>query len=173
MLARLPLAVAVTMLLIGCGIGAVEDPALPELRAKHLLFPIEHADVAKLRGSFDEIHNGHRHEAIDILAPRGTPIHAVEDGAIAKLFESRPGGHTIYEYDPTGRYCYYYAHLDRYAEGLHNGGRVRRGDVVGFVGTSGDAPAGMPHLHFTIFELRTPGRWWQGRAIDPFLVFTP
>lgn len=159
--------------MIGCGLGATDDPALPELRAKRLLLPIERADVAKMKGSFVEVHNGHPHEAVDILAPRGTPIHAVEDGTIAKLFESKPGGHTIYEYDPTGRYCYYYAHLDRYVEGLRDRAQVRRGQVIGYVGTSGDAPRGTPHLHFTIIELKAPGRWWQGRAIDPYLVFRP
>lgn len=167
------LATAVTLWAIGGGLRAADDPAVAELRAKHLRFPIEHANLAVLKGSFAEVHNGHPHEAIDILAPRGTPIHAVEDGTVAKLFESKPGGHTIYEYDPTGKYCYYYAHLDRYAEGLHDGDTVRRGEVIGYVGTSGNAPPDTPHLHFTIFELKEPKRWWQGRAIDPYLVFGP
>ncbi len=158
---------------IGCGARAADDPAVRELRARHLRLPIDQADVAKVKGSFDEVHNGHRHEAVDILAPRDTPIHAVEDGTIAKLFESQAGGHTVYEYDPSGRYCYYYAHLDHYAAGLHDGAPVRRGEVIGYVGTSGDAPPDTPHLHFTIFELKAPKRWWQGRAIDPYLVFAP
>lgn len=158
---------------VACGIGAADDAAVRELRAKHLLLPIEHADISKLKHSFSETHNGHVHEAVDILAPRNTPIQAVENGIIAKLFESKAGGHTVYEYDPTGRYCYYYAHLDHYADGLHNGDPVERGQVIGYVGTSGDAPPDTPHLHFTIFELNAPNRWWQGRAIDPYLVFAP
>ena len=159
--------------MLGCVLGASDDSAVRELRAKHLLLPIERAEVSKLRGSFAEIHSGHPHEAVDILAPRNTPIHAADDGTIGKLFESKPGGHTIYEYDPSGRYCYYYAHLDHYAEGLRNGDRVARGQVIGYVGTSGDAPPGTPHLHFTIFELNEPNRWWKGRAIDPYLIFGP
>jgi murein DD-endopeptidase MepM/ murein hydrolase activator NlpD len=165
--------IAVALVVLGCALGASDDSAVCELRTKHLLLPIERADVSKLKGSFAEIHSGHPHEAVDILAPRNTPIHAADEGTIAKLFESKPGGHTIYEYDPTGRYCYYYAHLDHYAEGLRNGDRVARGQVIGYVGTSGDAPPGTPHLHFTIFELKEPNRWWKGRAIDPYLIFGP
>ena len=95
--------------------------------------PISGLALADLRDSFDEIHNGHRHEAIDIMEPRGTPVHAVVSGTIRKLFLSKPGGNTIYEFDETSVYCYYYAHLDRYADGLREGQRVERGDVIGFV----------------------------------------
>ena len=94
-----------------------------------------------------------------------------EDGTIAKLFFSKTGGNTIYQYDPSRRFCYYYAHLDRYADGLHEGGRVEAGAVIGYVGTSGNVPPGTPHLHFAIFELERPDRWWKGRALDPYLVF--
>ncbi len=162
---------AALVVVAGCALRAADDP-VRQLRVKDLLFPIDHADVEKVKGSFAETHNGHAHEAIDILAPRNTPVHAVEDGTIAKLFESKAGGHTIYEYDPTDRFCYYYAHLDHYAEGLHESDPVRRGQVIGFVGTSGDAPPETPHLHFTIFELKAAKHWWQGRAIDPYLVFS-
>jgi peptidoglycan LD-endopeptidase LytH len=148
------------------------DPAVAALATRKLELPIENADVGRMRGSFDEIRGGHRHEAVDILAPRGTPIHAVDDGTVAKLFESKSGGHTLYEFDPGVRYCYYYAHLDRYVEGLHDGETIRRGQVIGYVGTSGDAPPDTPHLHFTIFELTAAKHWWQGRAIDPYLVFS-
>ena len=101
--------------------------------------PISGLTLANLRDTFDEFHNGHRHEAIDILEPRGTPVHAVVSGTIRKLFLSIPGGNTIYQFDEMGVYCYYYAHLDRYVEGLHEGMRVRAGDVIGFVGSTGNA----------------------------------
>jgi len=147
------------------------DPSIAALRAKALRLPLDIVDVEALKGKFAEKHNGHAHEAVDMLAPTGTPIHAVEDGTIAKLFESKAGGHTIYQFDPSERYCYYYAHLDRYAAGLAAGQRVGRGEVIGYVGTSGNAPPNTPHLHFTIFELTPEKHWWEGRAVDAYLVY--
>src|SRR5215472_8244897 len=91
--------------------------------------PIRGLNASQLHDSFSEEHNGHRHDAIDIMAPRGTPVQAVVDGTIAKLFLSKPGGLTIYEFDRAEDYCYYYAHLDRYADGLQDGSRVFRGEV--------------------------------------------
>ncbi len=130
--------------------------------------PIEGLTPRDLRDSFDEIHGGHRHEAIDILEPRGTPILAVDDGTIRKLFHSVPGGITIYQFDASETLCYYYAHLDRYADGLAEGQRVGRGDRIGYVGTSGNAPPETPHLHFAIYRLGPEKNWWQGVAIDPY-----
>jgi len=132
--------------------------------------PIRGLALADLRDTFEEVHNGHRHEAIDILEPRGTPVHAVVSGTIRKLFFSKPGGDTIYEFDEMGVYCYYYAHLDGYAKGLREGMRVERGDVIGFVGSTGDADARAPHLHFEIHELGPEKRWWQGKAVNPYPV---
>ena len=111
-----------------------------------------------------------RHEALDILAPRNTPVLAVENGTVAKLFLSKPGGNTIYQFDPTSTYAYYYAHLERYADGLKDGDRIERGQVIGYVGTSGNAPPDTPHLHFAIFKLAEAKRWWRGVAIDPYPV---
>jgi len=130
--------------------------------------PIRGLTLTDLRDMFLQVHNGHPHEAIDILEPRGTPVHAVESGTIQKLFLSKPGGNTIYEFDERGVYCYYYAHLDRYAEGLREGMRVERGDVIGFVGSTGNADPRTPHLHFAIFELGPERLWWKGKAIDPY-----
>jgi len=130
--------------------------------------PISGLSLADLRDTFEEVHNGHRHEAIDLLEPRGTPVHAVVSGTIRKLFLSKPGGNTIYEFDETGVYCYYYAHLDGYAEGLREGMRVERGDVIGFVGSTGNADARVPHLHFAIFELGPERQWWKGKAVNPY-----
>jgi murein DD-endopeptidase MepM/ murein hydrolase activator NlpD len=95
---------------------------------------------------------------------------AVEDGTIARLFESKRGGTTVYQFDPTTKYVYYYAHLERYADGLEEGNHVQRGQVLGYVGTSGNAPRDTPHLHFAIFRLTDKKQWWQGSPIDPFEV---
>ena len=132
--------------------------------------PISGLTLADLRDTFEEFHNGHRHEAIDIMEPRGTPVHAVASGTIRKLFLSNRGGNTIYQFDETGVYCYYYAHLDRYAKELQEGMRVERGDVIGFVGSTGNADALTPHLHFAIFELEPERRWWKGKAVNPYPV---
>jgi murein DD-endopeptidase MepM/ murein hydrolase activator NlpD len=130
--------------------------------------PIKGLTQANLRDTFDEVHSGHPHEAIDLPGPKGTPVHAVVSGTIRKLFLSRPGGNTIYEFDDMGVYCYYYAHLDRYAEGLREGSRVERGDLIGFVGSTGNADPASPHLHFAIFELGQEKQWWKGKAINPY-----
>jgi murein DD-endopeptidase MepM/ murein hydrolase activator NlpD len=124
------------------------------------------------KGGFAERRGSRPHEAIDILAARNTPIHAVDNGTIAKLFYSKAGGITIYQFDPGGQRAYYYAHLERYAPGLHEGQAVSQGDVLGYVGTSGNAPPGTPHLHFGVFELNADRHWWQGRALDPYEVFS-
>ena len=130
--------------------------------------PLDGLTAAGLRDSFAEIHFGHPHEALDLPAPRGTPVHAVVAGTIRKLFLSKPGGNTIYEFDDKAAYCYYYAHLDRYAEGLREGMRIERGDVIGFVGSTGDADPKWPHLHFAVFELGPEKQWWKGKALNPY-----
>lgn len=157
--------------------GAPTDATdvLKELHRRHLRAPIDGVDPASFKSAFQERRggvSGHSHEAVDILALRGTPVHAVDAGTIAKLFYSKAGGNTIYQFDPTGRFCYYYAHLERYADGVHEGQPIAVGDVIGYVGTSGNAPPQTPHLHFTIFELGPDKRWWQGTPIDPYLVFS-
>jgi len=141
---------------------------------KKLRLPVDGADVTAWKGQFgDERERGTRaHEAVDILASRSTPVHAVEDGTIEKLFLSRQGGITVYQFDPLKRFCYYYAHLERYAPGLREKQAVSRGDVIGYVGTTGNAPANTPHLHFAIFELTPDRHWWQGKPIDPWLAFS-
>ena len=103
-----------------------------------------------------------------LMAPRGTPVVAADDGRVAKLFRSVAGGITIYQFDPDERFTYYYAHLDHYASGLVEGSRVKRGEVIGFVGTTGNAPANAPHLHFTVFRLGPDKRWWQGKAVNAY-----
>lgn len=149
-------------------IGA--DP-IESLRARSLLIPVENYDRAGLRSSFDEARGANRkHEAMDLLAPRHTPVLAVEEGTIARLFSSRAGGLTIYQFDPSTTFVYYYAHLERYAAGLRDGSPVRRGQVIGYVGTSGNAPPDTPHLHFAIFRLTDKKQWWDGAPVDPYEV---
>jgi murein DD-endopeptidase MepM/ murein hydrolase activator NlpD len=137
-----------------------------------LRMPIDGIDVGTMKGGFFEPRAGHRHEAVDILSPRNTPVHAVDDGRVAKLFVSKAGGNTIYQFDRTDRLVYYYAHLERYAPRLREGNPVHQGDVIGFVGTSGNAPPDTPHLHFAVFALGPDKHWWDGTAIDPYEVFT-
>lgn len=141
------------------------------LRGRRLAIPVQGYAAERLVPSFDDQRSGaRRHEAIDILAPRHTPVVAVEDGTIARLFSSKAGGITLYQYDPRERFVYYYAHLDRYADGVKEGDPLRRGQVIGYVGTTGNAPPNTPHLHFAIYEMRERKRWWEGTPIDPYLV---
>ena len=138
-----------------------------------LTVPVQGVTSAQLRDTFSEARSeGRVHEALDIMAPRGTPVLAVADGTVEKLFTSVPGGLTIYQFEPTGRYAYYYAHLDRYADGLQEKQAIRRGEVIGYVGSTGNADPSAPHLHFAIFELGPERQWWKGTAINPYPVFT-
>ena len=142
-----------------------------DLKRRRLMIPVDGVSADQLTPQFSDTRAGsRRHEAIDILAPRHTPVRATDDGTIARLFLSKAGGITVYQFDPTEQYAYYYAHLDRYAEGLREGQRVRRGDLLGYVGTSGNAPEGTPHLHFAIFRLTADRRWWEGTPIDPYPI---
>jgi len=155
--------------LLAVGVLAVRAPAVGESSSiLDMTPPIRGLALANLRDTFEEVHNGHPHHAIDILEPKGTAVLAVVSGTIRKLFLSKPGGNTIYLFDESQVYCYYYAHLDRYANGLREGLRVEREDVIGFVGSTGNADPLTPHLHFAIFELGPERVWWQGNAVDPY-----
>ena len=129
--------------------------------------PVSGVRSEKLVDTFNESRGGHKHEALDILAPRGTPVLAAADGSVVKLFNSKQGGLTVYEFDPTGTWCYYYAHLDHYAPALREGMTVRQGDVLGYVGSTGDASPDAPHLHFALFRLGPEKQWWKGTAVNP------
>ena len=151
---------------------AVLGSDLAQLRSRSLAIPVRGVDTKSLVSSFHDARGSNRrHEAIDILAPRGTDVVAVEDGRLAKIFTSAAGGLTLYQYDPTENFVYYYAHLDSYAPGLQEGSMLRKGDVVGTVGTTGNAPKDTPHLHFGISKLDPDKRWWGGTALDPFLIW--
>ena len=140
-----------------------QDSFIPPLSS-----PIAGMRPADVRDTFTETHNGHMHEAADIMEPAGTPVHAVADGAIRKLFLSKPGGITIYQYDVTGAFCYYYAHLQSYAPGLTEGMHVHAGEVIGFVGSTGNAVATAPHLHFAVTKLDATREYWKGTALNPY-----
>jgi murein DD-endopeptidase MepM/ murein hydrolase activator NlpD len=140
------------------------------LAAKRLTIPVSGIAAQHLTDMFGDVRGGgtRNHEALDIMAPRGTPVVATEDGVVAKLFESAEGGLTIYQFDPTQTYSYYYAHLDRYADGIAEGRQVRRGQVIGYVGSTGNASPEGPHLHFAIFRLGADRKWHEGTPINPF-----
>lgn len=141
-----------------------------------LLMPVKDVKPDALHDTFTEARAGgaRPHDAIDIMAPTGTPVVAVDDGRIAKLFTSERGGLTVYQFDASARFVYYYAHLDAYAPGLAEGQAVQRGDAIGTVGYSGNANPAAPHLHFAVMVLGEEKRWWEGRAINPYpLLIAP
>jgi murein DD-endopeptidase MepM/ murein hydrolase activator NlpD len=133
-----------------------------------MIVPVAGIAKTALHDMFNESRGNRRHEAIDILAPTGTPVIATDDGVVKKLFTSKPGGLTVYQFDPDQRFCYYYAHLDRYAAGLHEGQLLRRGEILGYVGTTGNAPKNAPHLHFALIRLDQERRWWKGTYVNPY-----
>ncbi len=131
------------------------------------MLPVKGATPGDLRDTFDSPRShGRRHAAIDILAPRNTPVVAAVDGEIRKLATSAAGGLTIYQFDESESHVYYYAHLERYRQGLRKRTFVRRGEIIGYVGTSGNADT--PHLHFAIGELPASKEWWKGVPVDPY-----
>ena len=153
--------------------AAIESsPDDADVLAGHkLLIPVEGVKRAGLRDNFDEGRPGHRHEALDILAPRGTPVIAAGDGRVAKLFRSLAGGITVYQFDSDERFVYYYAHLDHYRKGISEGDALEQGDTIGFVGTTGNAPPDIPHLHFQVMLMPDDGKWWTGIPVNPRPLF--
>ena len=148
---------------------ALDHEKEPTANLSGIGLPISGLRLENIIDTFAQTREGSKHhEAVDIMAPRGTPVVAVDSGTIRKLFLSKPGGVTIYQFDSNEIYCYYYAHLDRYAAGLTEGKSVQRGELIGYVGSTGNASARAPHLHFAIFRLGPEKHWWQGEAINPF-----
>lgn len=138
-----------------------------------LLIPVAHITAAQLTDTFGQARGSERqHEALDIMAPKGTPVYAVADGKLVKLFKSKPGGITLYQFDPTEKYAYYYAHLERYAAGIKEGQELKRGQLIGYVGVTGNSDPAAPHLHFAIFELEAKKEWWKGTPINPYPLMT-
>jgi len=142
---------------------STESPSLP------LLIPVVGIKASQLTDSYtDARSNGRIHDGIDIMAPRGTKVITADDGTVVKLFYSNQGGLTVYVFDPTERFIYYYAHLDSYAPGLVEGKQLRRGDPIGLVGSSGNAYEAVPHLHFEVSVLGPEKLWWKSTAINPY-----
>lgn len=149
------------------------NPVASEPRAStdksSLLIPVSGVQRSQLTDTFTDARGGGRiHDAMDIMAPKGTPVLAVADGKIAKLFDSKQGGLTIYQFDTAEIHAYYYAHLDSYAPNIKEGDMIMRGDVIGYVGSTGNANPAAPHLHFAIFVLGPEKKWWQGTPINPY-----
>ncbi len=159
--------------------GALEQSNAPDPFAETLpthpgglLIPVAGITPTQLQDTFHDMRGTARsHEAIDIMAALKTPVFAVDDGTLVKLFDSKPGGLTLYQYDPSSTFAYYYAHLDGYAAGLVEGQAIKRGDLLGYVGVTGNADPLAPHLHFAVFVLGPEKRWWKGTAINPYPLF--
>jgi murein DD-endopeptidase MepM/ murein hydrolase activator NlpD len=146
--------------------GVIVRPSGPQ---PHVLVPVVGVTPSDLRDDYDQPRSGGRtHHALDILAPRGTPVVAAVDGTIRKLFNSRGGGLTIYQFDRGEERIYYYAHLDRYADDVAEGLFVEQGRVIGYVGTTGNAPPNAPHLHFSVELLPPTKEWWKGTPVNPY-----
>ena len=143
--------------------------ARAEAPSPALLIPVAGVAAGELRDSYRAGREGGReHQAIDIHAPRGTPVLAAADGVILRLHSGSRGGIAVYQLGRDGRTRYYYAHLERYARGLEEGEEVRRGEVIGYVGDSGNAAPGDFHLHFSISVLDDARRWWEGASVNPY-----
>jgi len=135
-----------------------------------LVFPVAGVDSTRLDDSFEDARDGgaRKHQAIDIMAPRGSAVLAVQDGRILRLAKSAKGGTTIYATDVEEQFVYYYAHLDRYHANVYAGRPLLRGDTIGYVGTSGNAPKNVPHLHFQVMRMPADRKYWVGQPINPF-----
>lgn len=143
------------------------------LAAKSLIIPVQGVDASRVKDSYTAGRGGGRtHDAVDIMAPRGTPVIAADGGTILRMRQNEAGGITIYQLDPEERFIYYYAHLDRYEDGVVEGMKIRQGDVLGFVGTTGNAPKNTPHLHFQVMLYRGKGQYWGGEPINPHPFFS-
>ena len=134
-----------------------------------LIIPVAGVRAAQLSDTYTQARGeGRTHNALDIMAARGTPVVAAADGEIARLFNSERGGITVYQWSADRQYIFYYAHLERYAEGLAAGRKVRQGETIGYVGDTGNAGAGNYHLHFSIWLVTDPKRYWDGLNVNPY-----
>lgn len=160
--------------------GEESAPARPEPVSRpgplepgeNLVIPVAGIKAPDLSDTWGDSRGGgeRRHNAIDIMAPRGTLVVAAAPGTIEKLFVSRPGGNTVYVRSNDGRIIHYYAHLDAYRDGLAEGQAVRTGDVIGTVGSTGNASPDGPHLHFEVKRMREGESWHQGQPVNPYLL---
>jgi peptidoglycan LD-endopeptidase LytH len=152
--------------------AAPSDADLATLR-REMMIPVSGIVVSALHDNYDETRGTRKHEALDILAPRGTPVLSAAPGRVLKLFNSKAGGLMVYAADSTERFILMYAHLDAYQPGLADGQSLRRGQQIGIVGTTGNAPAGVSHLHFAIARSSDVKQWWKGAPVNPFPLLAP
>jgi murein DD-endopeptidase MepM/ murein hydrolase activator NlpD len=153
--------------------AAADGKSASAAQREGLRLPVAGVDTGELRDTYDAPRSGGRsHEAIDILAPQGTPVYAATDGTIAQHRETRGGGRSIYQIGPDSAWVYFYAHLNRYADDLADGDRVRRGEVIGYVGDTGNAPEGVYHLHFGVWALTDSAGFWHGPPVNPYPLLT-
>jgi peptidoglycan LD-endopeptidase LytH len=143
---------------------AARDP----LAARGLAIPVRGVEPRDLRDNFSSRRGKRAHNALDIMAPRGTPVVAADDGRVARVYHHPLGGLSVYQYDPREEFAYYYAHMDRFAEDLREGRVLRRGEVLGYVGTTGNASPTAPHLHFAVYRLGADRKWWRGKPVNPY-----
>jgi peptidoglycan LD-endopeptidase LytH len=159
------------------GASAPRAPAMPTpLLAKGaLIVPVQGIEASALHDTYNEQRGGgtRPHEALDIPAPRGTPVLSATGGRVLKLFDSKAGGRMVYAADSSERFILMYAHLDAYAPGLADGQPLKRGQVIGTVGTTGNAPPTVPHLHFAIARSNDVKVWWKGAPVNPFPLLAP
>jgi murein DD-endopeptidase MepM/ murein hydrolase activator NlpD len=132
-----------------------------------LIVPVKGVHPSLVRDTYTASRGARTHNALDIMAPRGTPVLAAADGTVYRLRSNAAGGITIYQRDASEQYIFYYAHLERYRSGLREGDHLRQGDVIGYVGTTGNAPPNVPHLHFQVMKYRRDGRYWDGEPVNP------
>ena len=143
---------------------------LEYLAYRRLVVPVAGADMSKVTDTFNDDRDGgeRTHHAIDILAPRDTPILSADDGTILRMSTNTLGGITMYTVDPNHRLVYYYAHMDHYNDAMSPGRAIQKGDTLGYVGTTGNAPKDTPHLHFQVMRWPADGKYWNGEPLDPF-----
>jgi murein DD-endopeptidase MepM/ murein hydrolase activator NlpD len=150
---------------------AVEGTTAADLAmlSAELIIPLSGVKASDLRDTFNEMRGGgtRKHEALDIMAPRGTPVLSASSGRVLKLHNSKDGGLMVYAADASNRFVLMYAHLDRYADGMRDSLPLRQGETIGYVGTTGNAAENAPHLHFAIAHPHDVKLWWTGTAIDP------
>ncbi|MEO7368623.1 MAG: M23 family metallopeptidase [Gemmatimonadaceae bacterium] len=159
------------------GTGSSRPPIVPAdldaLKREGPIIPVAGVALKDLYDSFDDARGGgsRRHEAMDIMAARNTPVLSALSGVLLKFHNSVAGGLTIYASDPSNRYVLMYGHLDSYRPGLKEGDALQRGQIIGFVGSTGDASPNAPHLHIAITRNDNVKEWWKGTPLNPFLAY--
>jgi murein DD-endopeptidase MepM/ murein hydrolase activator NlpD len=154
---------------ISAALGANRDEAY--VSPTGLMLPVLGIRPAQIVDTYNAARAGgaRAHNALDIMAPRGSAVVAAADGTVERLhYSAGGGGITAYVRSPDGQWMYYYAHLDSYAPGLAVGQRLDRGDPIGRVGSTGNANAAWPHLHFAVHRMRSSDRWYQGAPVNPY-----